>query len=218
MLQDVVTCIRLGCDTIDAAGFRKEGHADRHLKTPAEVERLFERFPDAIRRTLEIADRCRFSLDELSYQYPDERSDPSKTAQETLEELTWAGASERYPGGVPDAVALQIRHELNLIERFAYAPYFLTVNSIVRFARKARTACRISMRSPTRLCRRGSKPAFDADLQSLHLRSLRDSVSVHAPRLAESRAAFRLSSDTIGSASSSTSPATNVTLRAATTR
>ena len=68
VLQDVVTCIRLGC-TIDRAGFRKERHADRHLKAPHEVRRLFERHPDAVARTLEIVERCRFSLDELRYQY-----------------------------------------------------------------------------------------------------------------------------------------------------
>jgi error-prone DNA polymerase len=140
VLQDVLTCIRLGC-TIDAAGFRKERHADRHLKAPGEVLRLYERHPDGIQRTLEIAERCRFSLDELAYQYPDERSDPSRSPQETLEELVWAGARERYPNGVPDGVALQIRHELNLIERFSYAPYFLTVNSIVRFARSRGILC-----------------------------------------------------------------------------
>jgi error-prone DNA polymerase len=140
MLQDVVTCIRLGC-TIHAVGFRKERHADRHLKAPAEVLRLYERHSDAVQRTLEIAERCRFSLDELAYQYPDERSDPTKSSQETLEELTWAGARERYPEGMPDAVALQIRHELNLIERFSYAPYFLTVNAIVRFARSRSILC-----------------------------------------------------------------------------
>ena len=72
MLQDVVTCIREGC-TIDDAGFRRERHADRFLKAPAEMARLFARHPDAVARTLEIVERCRFSLDELAlYQYPDE--------------------------------------------------------------------------------------------------------------------------------------------------
>ncbi|KQP21824.1 DNA polymerase [Methylobacterium sp. Leaf102] len=140
LLQDVVTCIREGC-TIDAAGLRLEQHADRHLKPPAETLRLFTRHPGAVARTLEIVGRCRFSLDELTYQYPDEREDPSRTAQETLEDLTWTGARSRYADGIPDRVALQLRHELTLIERFAYAPYFLTVNAIVRFARSRGILC-----------------------------------------------------------------------------
>ena len=140
ILQDVVTCIRAGC-TVEAAGFRLDAHADRHLKDPAEVARLFAAHPGAVARSLEIAERCRFSLDELTYQYPDEREDPSGTPQDTLEALTWAGARARYPDGLPDAVALQLRHELTLIGRFRYAPYFLTVNSIVRFARSRGILC-----------------------------------------------------------------------------
>ena len=128
MLQDVVTCIREGC-TIDNAGFRRERFADRFLKPPAEMARLFERHPDAIARTTEIAERCTFSLSELEYQYPSEVVEPGLTAQDTL------GTQDRYQEGLPDKVAAQIRHELNLIDRLGYAPYFLTVNSIVRFAR-----------------------------------------------------------------------------------
>src|SRR5215207_5410585 len=75
MLQDVVTCIREGC-TIDNAGFRRERFADRFLKPPAEMARLFERHPDAIARTTEIAERCTFSLFELQYQYPSEVVEP----------------------------------------------------------------------------------------------------------------------------------------------
>ena len=74
MLQDVMTCIREGC-TIDDAGFRRERFADRHLKSPGEMARLFARHPDAIARTAEIAARCRFDLAELRYQYPDEVED-----------------------------------------------------------------------------------------------------------------------------------------------
>ena len=102
ILQDVVTCIREGC-TIDDAGFRRERHADRHLKRPDEMARLFARWPDAIARSVEIAERCRFSLDELEYQYPNEVTS-RLTAQETLTKLTWEGARARYPDGVPDKV------------------------------------------------------------------------------------------------------------------
>ncbi|MEA2951178.1 MAG: error-prone polymerase, partial [Alphaproteobacteria bacterium] len=140
MLQDVVTCIRLHT-TIDHAGFQKERHADRFLKTPQEMERLFPRYAAAVRRTLEIAERCRFSLDELTYSYPTEMLQDGLTAQERLEKLCWEGAGQRYPDALPDAVATQIRHEINLIERLDYAPYFLTVESIVRFARSKGILC-----------------------------------------------------------------------------
>jgi error-prone DNA polymerase len=140
MLQDVVTCIRLHT-TIDHAGFQKERHADRFLKTPQEMERLFPRYAAAVRRTMEIAERCRFSLDELTYSYPTEVLQDGLTAQERLEKLCWEGAGQRYPDALPDAVATQIRHELNLIERLDYAPYFLTVESIVRFARSKGILC-----------------------------------------------------------------------------
>ncbi len=134
ILQDVLTCIREGC-TIDQLGLRREHSADRHLLPPEEVDRLFARHPDAIARTQEIADRCRFSLDELRYQYPHEVHIPGLTAQQTLEQRTWEGAARRYADGIPGAVLRQLRHELTLIERLDYAPYFLTVDSIVRYAR-----------------------------------------------------------------------------------
>ena len=140
ILQDVVTCIRHGC-TIDDAGFRRERHADRYLKPPAEMHRLFARYPEALARTVEIAKRCRFSLDELTYQYPEEILLPGLTAQEALAKLTWEGAKDRYPDGVPDDVTAILKHELKLIETLEYAPYFLTVNSIVRFARSQGILC-----------------------------------------------------------------------------
>ncbi len=140
MLQDVVTAIRLGT-TIDALGLRRERHADRHLKPPAEMHRLFARWPEALARTVEIAERCTFSLDELCYQYPEERDDPNLTPQQVLERLTRAGAAERYPGGIPDKVAATLRHELALIGKLDYARYFLTVNNIVRQARARGILC-----------------------------------------------------------------------------
>ncbi|WP_295044480.1 error-prone DNA polymerase, partial [uncultured Paracoccus sp.] len=97
--------------------------------------------PEALARTAEIVSRCRFSLHELRYQYPEERDDPTLTPQETLERLTWEGASSRYPEGVPDEVKASLAHELRLIAKLAYAPYFLTVHSIVRFARSRGILC-----------------------------------------------------------------------------
>ena len=140
MLQDVVTAIRHNT-TIDELGFRRERHADRHLKPPAEMHRLFARWPEALARTLEITERCHFSLDELRYQYPEERDDPALTSQQTLERLTWEGAASRYPDGIPDEVTAALNHELTLIGKLDYAPYFLTVNSIVRFARSKGILC-----------------------------------------------------------------------------
>ncbi|WOJ91847.1 error-prone DNA polymerase (plasmid) [Methylocapsa polymorpha] len=140
MLQDVVTCIRHNC-AIDDAGFRRERHADRYLKPPEEMARLFSRYPEALARTLQIADRCRFSLEELAYQYPQEALIPGLTPQQALEKRVWDGAAERYPEGVPHKVVALLEHELRLIEMLQYAPYFLTVNAIVRFARSQDILC-----------------------------------------------------------------------------
>ncbi|MGJ7038767.1 error-prone DNA polymerase [Shinella sp. BE166] len=140
MLQDIVTCIRHNV-TIDNAGFLRERHADRYLKPPEEMHRLFTRFPEALRRTLEVMERCQFSLDELQYQYPEEKEYAHLTPQEALEKYTWEGAANRYPDGVPDIVCKKLNYELRLIEKMKYAPYFLTVNSIVRHARSIGILC-----------------------------------------------------------------------------
>jgi error-prone DNA polymerase len=139
-LADVVTCIREKC-TIAGAGFRLAVNAERHLKPPEEMARLFKNFPDAITRTVVIAKACTFSLDQLKNEYPDEPVPPGKTAQQHLEDLTWAGAAERYPkdqfpDGVPDEVAARLRDELRLIAKLDYARYFLTVHDVVAYARK----------------------------------------------------------------------------------
>ncbi|OYW97358.1 MAG: error-prone DNA polymerase, partial [Caulobacter vibrioides] len=139
MLQDVVTCIREGT-TIDDVGFKRDRHADRYLKAPPEIERLFAKHLDAVAATVSIADRCRFNLDELSYQYPSEVNE-GRSPQETLARLTREGAAERYPDGVPPEVEATLNHELKLIGIMGYAPYFLTVNSIVRFARSQEILC-----------------------------------------------------------------------------
>jgi len=140
ILQDVVTCIRHSV-TIDELGERRERHADRYLKPPQEMQRLFARYPEALARTLEIAERCPFSLDELAYQYPEERDDPALTPQQTLEKLTWESAAQRFPEGLPEEVTGVLQHELQLIAKLKYAPYFLTVHAIVRFARSKDILC-----------------------------------------------------------------------------
>lgn len=140
MLQDVVTCIRHNC-TIDDAGFRRERHADRYLKPSEEMYRLFSAYPDALENTLKIVKKCRFSLAELEYQYPDEQQVPGITAQEALENFVWEEAPKRYPDGVPEKVAKTLRHELAVIAKKKYAAYFLTVNKIVRRAREMKILC-----------------------------------------------------------------------------
>ncbi len=140
MLQDVVTCIRHNC-TIDDAGFRRERHADRYLKPPQEMHRLFSAYSGALRRTLEIVRRCKFSLKELEYQYPEENILPGMTAQEALEKYVWDEVPGKYPDGVPEKVEKSLRHELAIIAKKKYAPYFLTVNAIVRRAREMDILC-----------------------------------------------------------------------------
>jgi error-prone DNA polymerase len=140
LLQDVLTAIREKT-TVDALGFRRERHADRHLKTVEEMERRFAAFPDAIRATADIAGACTFDLEELSYQYPHERVLEGLTAQQALAKLTRDAAERMFPEGVPDAYSKQIAHELKLIEELGYAPYFLTVNSIVQESRRRGILC-----------------------------------------------------------------------------
>jgi error-prone DNA polymerase len=94
-LQDVLTCIREGC-TIDKAGFRLAANAERHLKSAQEMTRLFHGYEDAVARGLEIVERCRFSLDELRYEYPDETAADGRMPQQRLADLAWAGAAERF--------------------------------------------------------------------------------------------------------------------------
>ena len=139
-LLDVLTCIREKC-VIDDAGWRLEANAERHLKAPADMARLFEGHEDALARTLEIAERCRFSLDELRYEYPDEITADGVPPQRQLERLTWEGVKWRYPGGPTAEVKATIEHELALIAALDYAPYFLTVHDLVRFAGEKKILC-----------------------------------------------------------------------------
>jgi error-prone DNA polymerase len=133
-LQDVVTCIREKV-TIANAGYLLNPNAERHLKSPAEMVRLFERWPHAIAATREFADALHFSLDELRYEYPKETVPDGQSPQQYLEQLTWDGAAQRWPDGIPDKVLKQLRHELALIEKLDFARYFLTVHDIVAYAR-----------------------------------------------------------------------------------
>jgi error-prone DNA polymerase len=135
VLHDVVTCIREGF-TLETAGRRLEQNAERHLKPPREMARLFAEFPEALAETGRLLARIQFSLDQLRYNYPEETIGNGETAHETLERLTWLGAARRYPDGVPDRIKASIWSELCLIAYKGYAAYFLTVADIVRHARE----------------------------------------------------------------------------------
>ncbi|TRD22770.1 error-prone DNA polymerase [Palleronia caenipelagi] len=139
-LQDVLTCIREGT-TIHQAGYLLSANAERHLKSPAEMCRLFVDWPHAIAATRQIADACRFALTDLSYYYPQETVPEGETAQSQLERLTWAGTADRYPDGVPAKVRDQITRELVMIAKKKIPQYFLTIHEIVTFARSRGILC-----------------------------------------------------------------------------
>ena len=132
-LQDVLTAIRERV-TVAQAGWRLAANAERHLKEGAEMARLFRGHEEVVARSLEAVSFCSFSLDEIAYEYPDEPVPPGSSPQRHLEALVRKGAVRRYPDGIPEKVSAALRHELELIDELDYAPYFLTVHDIVRFA------------------------------------------------------------------------------------
>ncbi len=139
-LADVLAAIRLGT-TIDALGLAATRNAEAHLKPEAEMRRLFRGFEEAVDATRDILAACRFSLRELRYEYPDEILEEGRSAQETLEARVAGAAAEHWPGGVPEKVRRQLAHELALVRKLNYAPYFLTVHEIVRFAQHKEILC-----------------------------------------------------------------------------
>ena len=139
-LQDVLVATREGV-TVAAAGRRLAANAERHLKSGAEIARLFRGHEDAVARTLEIVELCNFSLDELTWEYPDEPVPAGCTPQSHLVELAWQGAARRFPGGIPEKVRKTLEHELELVDELGYAPYFLTVNDLVDFAKGRGILC-----------------------------------------------------------------------------
>jgi error-prone DNA polymerase len=140
-LQDVVTCIREKVG-IYSAGRLLEANAERHLKAPETMERLFQTVPDAITETGRFLAKCRFSLEELrGTEYPEEKRSGFATSQEALVNFAEQGAKRRYPNGMPQKVSHALREELRLIGELKYAPFFLTVHDIVRFAREQGILC-----------------------------------------------------------------------------
>jgi error-prone DNA polymerase len=139
-LQDVLTAIRLGVP-LDAVGRRLQANAERHLKSGPEMARLFSEAPEAVAETLRFLQGLSFSLAELAYEYPEELREGFATPQEALDAFAREGAARRYPDGIPERVKQAIAHELKLVEALNYAPYFLTVHDIVRFARSQKILC-----------------------------------------------------------------------------
>ena len=133
-LQDVMTAIRHKT-TVAAAGHLLHGNGERYLKPPEVMVRLFERWPHAIAAARAVADACRFSLDELRYEYPEELYPDGMTPQQFLAAETWKGAAWRYPEGLPDSVRQTLERELALIGKLELARYFLTIKDIVDYAR-----------------------------------------------------------------------------------
>ena len=139
-LADVLTCIREK-KQLDNAGYLLSRNAERHLIDCDEAVRRWRQVPEALDGARALADLCHFSMDDLSYEYPDELQPGGRTAMQELAFQTWRGAEKRYPDAIPDQVSAYLKHELILIERLNIAPYFLTVFDIVRFARGRGILC-----------------------------------------------------------------------------
>ncbi|WP_370253255.1 error-prone DNA polymerase [Nioella sp.] len=138
-LTDVLTCIRLGI-RVEDLGTKAQANAEQRLRGEGEMRRIFEGFEDAVDRTTQIAARCRFDIGSLRYEYPSEISG-GETASERLERLARKGLKWRYPSGAPDRAVRMLEHELRLIAKLGYEPYFLTVHDIVAFARSRGILC-----------------------------------------------------------------------------
>ncbi|MGX7952473.1 error-prone DNA polymerase [Tsuneonella sp. HG249] len=139
-LQDVMTAIRHKTTVADA-GLLLSPNAERHLKSPKEMIALFARWPHAIEATREVANACRFSLDQLKYEYPEREYPDGLTPQAYLRRLTWQEAKQRYPIRLPPSVKKTLKRELRLIGQLQLAPYFLTIKEIVDFARSQGILC-----------------------------------------------------------------------------
>ena len=137
-LQDVITAVQRGCSVAEC-GFALQPNAERHLRQRVRLAGIYP--PELLAATLTVAARCTFSLGEIRYQYPLETVPPGMTPAQALAWLAQEGAMGRYPQGVPDWIAAQIRKELALIAHCQYEMYFLTVHDIVRFARSQGILC-----------------------------------------------------------------------------
>jgi error-prone DNA polymerase len=136
-LLDVVTCIREKTKLADAGALMAR-NAERQLKPPQEIRRLFMQTPEAVEESLRFLEGITFSMDDLCYEYPEETAAGFADPQAALEHLVWEGVATRYSDGAPPAVAATLKRELEIVGRLKYAPYFLTVADIVRFARSGK--------------------------------------------------------------------------------
>jgi error-prone DNA polymerase len=137
-LQDVLTAIRLNTP-LQTAGYSLFPNGERSLRP---LQRLRELYPaPLLAQTLEIAERCTFTLDELRYEYPEEIVPAGATPASHLRALTMRGCAERWPAGAPPAVRASIEHELRLIAELKFEPFFLTVHDIVQYARSQKILC-----------------------------------------------------------------------------
>jgi error-prone DNA polymerase len=139
-LQDVVTCIREHL-TLETAGRKLEANIERHLKSPLEMARIFQRFPAAIFETINFLNQCSFSLDDLKYEYPDETRAGYATPHDALVAFVKEGVQRRYPNGIAEKTQRVLDHEIAIIAELGYAPYFLTVHDIVLAARARGILC-----------------------------------------------------------------------------
>ena len=139
-LVDVLTCMRLGC-TIDQIGRHALPNAERRLKGTADMARMFADHPAAMRRTIQIADRCCFDLGQLSYDYPDEIADGGETPMERLTRLAHEGLTRRYPQGATEKARTLMAKELAVVQDLNFPAYFLTVHDIVQYARSQGILC-----------------------------------------------------------------------------
>ncbi len=138
-LTDVLTCIREGLK-VEELGRAAQANSEQRLRSPTEMARIFARYPEAVSNSLTIAEKCQFRIDELRYEYPSEIAD-GETASERLTRLAHDGLRWRYPDGAPDKAKRMLDHELTLIAKLGYEPYFLTVHDIVKFARGKGILC-----------------------------------------------------------------------------
>ena len=153
-LQDTLTAIRLKTPLAEC-GHALHPNGERHLRSRARLAGIYP--PELLAETLIIAERCRFSLDELRYEYPEEIVPAGETATSWLRKLVERGLASRYGENpdfpllrgdsafrcttVPAQVRALIEHELALIAELRYEPYFLTVHDIVAFARSQHILC-----------------------------------------------------------------------------
>ena len=140
LMHDCLSAIQNGT-SIEKVYEKRFHNSQRHLRSLKDIANLYRDVPEAIERTVEIAEHCQFKLSELRYEYPEETAPPGMSLIEHLKRLTWEGAKARWPDGVPEKVINLLRHEIQIIQELNYEAYFLTVWDMVRFARQRNILC-----------------------------------------------------------------------------